>query len=146
MSQSRQRHPYPHPAHPAPDHFSLEELAAWDAELLVWAVREGYWRANPFEPTFEGALRRGNFIENYTALGFAGSFLDHHVGQVLLHIGQIMWPAVGEAEAETQLRLAYLHAEFDHQINRPPAYGDFTALRFAYQRPDGRLSRLSEAT
>lgn len=130
MSRPFIRHVYPHPAHPGPDRFSLQELAAWDVELLVWGVRCGYWSAEAFRLTPAGERLLDRFLNYYSATARDTSFMDHTEGELLLYMNQIGWAAPGESVAETELRLAYLHTQFEAKVKQPPDSGDFNPHRF----------------
>lgn len=130
MSRPFLRHVYPHPAHPGPPSFTVQELAAWDVELLVWAVRARYWRADPFEPTVAGAAVLDGFLTYYSSDVHLSTYDEHRIGELLLYIKQIEWAAPGESEAETEERLAHLEARFNVRIKQRPEHGDFQPDRY----------------
>jgi hypothetical protein len=129
MSRPFHRHVYPHPAHPGPRSFGLEELAAWDVELLIWGVRAGFWQPEPCGLTAEGSEVLDRFLAYYSSDTEERDFFDHGNGAVLLYMNQMEWAAPGERRAETEVRLAHMHTRFETRLQDEPASSDFDPHR-----------------
>lgn len=125
-----ERHVYPHPAHPGPRSFGLEELAAWDAELLIWGVRRGFWQPAPFGLTARGVSVLDRFVAYYSTDVDERDYFDHGNGEVLLYMKHMEWPAPGERLAETEVRLAHMFTRFEDRLQDLPSSVDFDPHRF----------------